>query len=259
MFPQMLNPALPVMLDRRFRAALLHALDREEMAASIMAGWAGVAHTQVTPAMSEYEQVQDAVTRYEFDPRRTTQLLEELGYRRGQGGVWQDATGQRLAFQNWATSGDPPNRVRGMLVASDYWKQAGIDVEPFLAPPGMDRGERAVFPAMLTRGGGGDYRSLHTYFHSTQAPVAENRYAGSNTSRIMDLELDRLLGRFFTSVPRSERVQALREMARYHTENVYWMGYYYNPQFTLLSNRLRDVTPSSFVSKAFNAHLWDIR
>jgi len=258
MFPQMLSPALPVIIDRRFRAALLHALDREEMAATIMADWSGVSHTQVTPAMAEFEQVQDAVVRYEYDPRKTAQLLEELGYRRGPTGIWQDAAGQPLAFQNWATSGDPTNRVRGMLVASDYWKRAGFDVEPYRAPPGMDRAERAQFPAFLTRGGGGDYRSLHTYFHSSMAPVSENRFAGSNTARIMDAELDRLLGRFFSTVPRNERTQALRAMVRYHTERVYWMGYYYNPQFTLMSKRLRDITPSSFVSKAFNAHLWDI-
>ncbi len=258
MFPQMLSPALPAILDRRFRAALLHALDREEMAATIMAGWAGVSHTQATPSMAEFDQIQDAAVRYEYDPRKTVQLLEEMGFRRGAGGGWEDASGQRIAFQNWATNGDPASRVRGMLVASDYWKQAGLDVEPFLAPPGMDRGDRAQFPALLTRGGGGDYRSLYTYFHSSLAPTASNRFAGTNTSRLMDPALDQLIGRFFSTVPRTERTQALRTMVRYHTENVYWMGYYYNPQFTLVSNRLRGVTPSSFISKGFNAHLWDV-
>ena len=257
MFPQLLDPALPVITDRRFRAALLHALDREEMAQAIMAGWSGVAHTQVTPALPEYEQIQDSVVRYEFDLRKSAQLIEELGYRRGASGLWEDASGQRIVFQNWASAQDPQERVRGMLTATDYWKRFGLEVEPYLTPPGIDAPTRAQFPAFSTRGGGGDYSALMRYFHSTFAPTPENRFAGTNPSRVMDPELDRLLDAFFNAIPRSERTQALRSVVRYQTEQVLWMGYYYNPQLTLLSNKLREVTPSSYAAKAFNAHLWE--
>ncbi len=257
-FPQLLNPTLPVIKDHRFRQALLHAMDREEMAATIIAGWAGVAHTEVTPALPEFDRIQGAVVRYEYDPRKTAQLLEEIGYQRGASGAWQDASGQLISFQNWAATGDSPERVRGMLATTDYWKRVGLDVEPFFTPPGMDRAAAIQFPAFVTKGGGGDYLSLTRYFHSSFAPTAENRFSGINPSRVMDPELDRRLEGFFSSIPTDARTRALSEVVRYESEQALWMGYYYNPQLTLVSNRLRDVTPSSYASKGFNAHLWNV-
>jgi len=69
---------------------------------------------------------------------------------------------------------------------------------------------------------------------------------------------DALLERWYSTVPQQERTQALREVTRYQTENAIWMGYMYNPQLSMISNRLRDVAPSSYSNKTFDAHLWDI-
>jgi peptide/nickel transport system substrate-binding protein len=256
MYPQQVNPSLAALTDPRFRKALLHALDREGISETIMAGLAPVAHTNVPPALSEFDQIQNSIVRYEYDARKTGQLLEGMGYRRGSGGFWEDASGQRLTFEHRTSATGAGEVTRATVAATDYWRQAGLDAE-LLMFPRLDASVAAQYPGILTKATGGDVSALYRYFHSSFAPSAENRFTGANSARYTIPEHDALLDRWFTAVPRAERTQALAELVRYQTDNAIWMGYFYNPQVSWVSNRLRDVTPSSYVTKGFNAHLWD--
>ncbi len=255
MFPQQLNPSLPALRDPRFRKALLHALDREAMNQAIMGGLSAVSHTHAVPALPDFEQIQAAAVQYGYDPRRSAELLEEMGYRRGSG-VWEDATGRRVAFEHWSPAGGVQGR--SALVATDFWKVAGLDVQHVTLGPRIEASARAEHPGVLTSSAGGDYSAIWRYFHSSFSPVRENSYAGSNRGRFMLQQQDALLERWYSTVPQQERTQALREVTRYQTENAIWMGYMYNPQLSMISNRLRDVAPSSYSNKTFDAHLWDI-
>lgn len=61
-----------------------------------------------------------------------------------------------------------------------------------------------------------------------------------------------------TTIPPRERGQALAEVVRHETEQAVWMGVYYATYNTIISNRVKGVTPSTSPAKAFNAHLWEI-
>ena len=256
MFPQQLNPSLPALLDPRFRKALLYALDREGMNQAIMGGLGAVSHTHAVPALPDFEQIQGSAVRYGYDVRRSAELLEEAGYRRGAGGLWEDAAGHRVAFEHWAPTGGVQGR--SALVATDFWRAAGLSVEHVTLPATIEARRRAEQPGILTSSAGGDYSAIWRYFHSSFAPVAENRYTGSNRARYMLPEQDALLERWYSTVPLQERAQALQAVTRYQTENAIWMGYMYNPQLSLISNRLRDVAPSSYSNKTYDAHRWDL-
>jgi peptide/nickel transport system substrate-binding protein len=258
-FPQMLDPALPVVKDVRFRRAMLHAIDRQEMVETIMLGQSAISHTLVPPLRPEFEGIQSAIVRYDYDLRKTAQLLEELGYRKGQSGLYEDAAGQRLAFEHWGIQ-EEQERVRSTLVVADFWRKAGLDVEPFIVPAqqGRDREYTAKFPVFMVRGVPGSYSVFSSFFHSASAPTAENRYQGNNRARYMNPELDALLDRFYATIPPQERTQALRAVVRHLSDEAIWMGLFYAVYNTLISNRVKNRTPDSNRSKAYNSHLWDV-
>lgn len=258
MYPQQMNPSLPALKDPRFRKALLHTMDREEIVQTIMFGQAAVAHTNVPPALIEFEQIQSSIVRYEYDLRQAGQSLEALGFHRGSSGVWEDGSGQRVGFEHRVAGTASQEIQRGVIAATDYWQRAGLGVEQYQYPRGLEASVVADFPGVLTKATGGDVSALYRYFHSSFNPVAENRFSGAASARYVDPQLDALLDRWFTAVPRGERAQALGGLVRYQTENAIWMGYFYNPQISWLNNRLRNVTPTSYVTKGFNAHLWDL-
>lgn len=258
-FPQMLDPALPVVRDVQFRRALIHAIDRQEMIDTIMLGQGGISHTFVPSLWREYEDLQSALVKYEFDPRRSAQLLEGLGYRKGASGFYEDGAGQRLAFEHWGIQ-EEQERVRATLTVADYWQKLGLDVQPFLVPAqrGRDAEYTSQFPTFMVRGVPGDLATLRNFFHSSQIPTAENRFVGNNRARYATPELDRAIDRYFTTIPLRERTQALRDAVRIQSEQVTWMGLFYAVYNTMISNRLKDVTPASNRAKAYNAHLWQL-
>lgn len=84
----------PPFADVRVRRALIHALDRELYARTILDGLAPVTHGPIQPISWAYT---DRVPRYPFDPERARALLDEAGWRVGPGGIRQ-RDGRPLAF-----------------------------------------------------------------------------------------------------------------------------------------------------------------
>lgn len=259
-FPQMLTPALPVIHDIRFRRAMLHAIDRQEMVDTIMLSQGGVAHTVVPGLWREYEPIQDAIVRYEYDPRKAAQLLEEVGYHKGGAGIYEDSAGRRLAFEHWGIQ-EEQERVRATFVVTDFWKKLGLDVEPNIIPAARSRDRElgATFPAFMVRGVPGSYSVLESFYHGKNIPTAENGWRGNNRARYVSGELDAAIDRFSATIPFQPRVQVLKDVVRQQSEQAVWMGLFYAVYNTMVSNKLQGVTPGSNRAKAFNAHLWDVR
>jgi len=99
LYPQLLNPRPAVIAELPFRRALFHAIDRQAMADTLQGGVAPVAHSFLPPGQAEYREVEAQLPRYEYEPRRATQMIEALGYTRGADGALRDQTGQRLEIE----------------------------------------------------------------------------------------------------------------------------------------------------------------
>ncbi len=259
-YPQFINPNPPAFLNLQFRHAILMAIDREEMAETLVLGLGAPAHSIISPKDPEYPFIERQIERYPYDPRRAVEMIEALGYTRGTDGVFRDPAGVPQVFQAQGTTG--AMQERSMFATAEYLQRIGIVFEPdFIQPQARnDRARRSERPGVevqrQTNGVGNLYR-----FHSRETPLAENNYVGDNRSRYRNPELDAALERYFSTVPRMEQMQALGEVVHHMTDQLNVIPMVNDGDPVLISHRVRDVDvpQTGRASISANAQAWDVR
>lgn len=261
LYPQMLNPSPAVLLDARMRKALMHAMDRQEMADAFQAGLTPVAHGIINTNIPQYKELEPQVVRYEYDQRRAGQIIEGLGYTRGADGIFRDSAGTQLRVEI-RTTGEQEIQTKSMLSVQDYWQKAGVGTDTMVlgAQRRTDRAYRATrpgFEVLRTPDGRKGLRRAH----GSETPLPENNFSKSgNNARYMNPEFDALLDRYFATIPIPERNQVLGQIVRHQTDLVTVMGLFYGAEPTLISNRLTGAGPrgAQDSTNAWNAHEWDL-
>jgi peptide/nickel transport system substrate-binding protein len=259
MFPQFIEPHPAILADVRMRRALAHAVDRQEIVDTIQAGNSPVAYSFLNPNQGEYREIAAAIPKYEYDPRRATALLQEIGLSKGSDGLYREAGGPAVPIEVRTVPVDALSRA-GVAVAS-YWQRIGLDATAVQYPPqrGQDLEYVATFPAFFIRASRTD--NLRGY-HSSQTPLSSNafRVTPPNFSRYMNPELDELLDTYYRTVPRAERTAVLGQIARHISEQVTVVGLWYVTAPGAISSRMLNVGPQwpgSLIT--WNAHEWDTR
>jgi ABC-type transport system substrate-binding protein len=253
--PQFVNPTPPILADVRFRRALVHALNREELAA-LPGGLGMVPHSILDPLVPEYEPSQPAVVKYDYDLRRTAQLLEELGYSKDAEGFYRDAAGNKPVVE--ARTNTTAANQRAALFASDQWNRAGIASEllVFSTAQSTNLEFRRTFPAFEILGLTGG-RKIDRYL-SCGAGLPSNNYAGTcggnNRSNYMNPRLDDLINRFSSTIPWGPRMEAFNEAMHLVTDQVVVVGMAYTSDGNMVSNRLENVTQT-----VWNAEQWGLK
>ncbi len=261
-YPQFLNANPPIVNNVQFRRAMLHAINREEMASTLMAGLVPMAHSPFPPDSREYRATERYLTKYDYDPRRTSQLLEGLGYSRGSDGLLRDAQGQPLSLE-LRTTGHREIPVKSTFPVADAWGQLGVTVEPYIIPIQRvsDIETQATFPAfLLVRTGFGIDRVWS--FHSAEARVAEKNYNGRNNGRYMNPELDAIIDRYWVTIPWDTRMDVVGQILAQITDQVALLPLFYDMDIMLSSNRLLNADAALRVAgaaQAWNAYDWDVK
>jgi hypothetical protein len=95
--------------------------------------------------------------------------------------------------------------------------------------------------------------------HSNQIPVPENNYTGLNRARYRSGVLDALIERYTVTIPRDDRVDALRLVVRHITDQAVWLGLFYEIDPALVNNRVKNVGGRGMIAtQAWNANQWDV-
>src|SRR5205823_2556825 len=192
------------------------------------------------------KEIEPSIVRYEYDPRRAAQMVEALGYSKGSDGFFADAAGQRLVVPVQTTIRSEIN-PKMLLAVADYWKQIGVDVDPFFVPIQRisDRELRTTFPGFEVLGAGDIGISPENVrrYHSTSTPLPENRYTVTgNNPRYRNAELDSLIDRYVTTIPRPERLRLLAQIVHHLSDQIPSMGLFYVVDSTIFSKRLAGMT-----------------
>jgi ABC-type transport system substrate-binding protein len=149
-----------------------------------------------------------------------------------------------------------------MYASADDWQRLGIEVERHLVPPqrARDAEYRATFPAFDVKGQAGtiDYAPS---FHSQRIALPENSYRVSgNNSRYSNPEMDLAIERYFTTLPWEERMEWGRRIVQRVSEDVAWIGLYYEVAPVLIPNRAVNVAASRDEGIMLDViHQWDLK
>jgi peptide/nickel transport system substrate-binding protein len=261
-FPQFINPTPAALRNVEFRRAMLHAINRQEMVETLVFGLTSVGHTFVAPSEPEYRAVESSIVRYDYDPRRSAELLEGLGYRKGGDGIYRDGGGQRLSFEIRTSQGDD-RQEKAMYATADDWQRLGVEVERTLVPPqrATDAEYRSTFPAFDLKGQAGTFDYTPS-FHSSRVSLTENNFRVSgNNARYANPQLDALIDRYYVTIPLEERLRVAGQIVHHISDQVAWMGLYYSVTPLLVSNRLLNVSQAKAAraSTLSSVHEWDVK
>ena len=252
MYPQFLNPTPPQMTDVRFRRALLQAINRQEMndAAPVQIG---IAHTYIGPDWREFSEIDPVTMKYPFDLQRSAQLMQEAGFRRGSDGAYQDSTGNRLSVEIRAPRTDI--NLKSSYAVQSYWRQAGIGSEVAEIPPQRtnEREYRSSFPGVELIRPGAQVDSF-TSIRSNNIPTAASNWAGGNRQRFASPELDAIIERYLTTIPTTQRMEALKDAVRFTSDQLLWLGVIFDAPVRFTANRLKNVP----AGVGWQSHEWEV-
>ncbi len=260
-YPQHLNPQPALVSNPEFRRALLHAIDRQAMADTLMYGLVQVTDSPLDPNSREYKATEASLVRHPHDPRRAVQILEGLGLVRGADGMLRDSSGQQIPVEiRGAATRDI--HVKGLFPIVDYWHKVGLAAEPNVisAQQASDLQDQATFKAFqLVRQ---DYHlNRLVSYHSSEARLPERNFTGSNNGRYMNPELDALIDRYQVTVPWDERMQVAGQILNHITAQLVALPLFYDMEVSLTSDRLLNATPltQGGTSQVWNGQEWDVR
>lgn len=253
--PQHLNPRPAIVSNPQFKRALMHAIDRQQMADTLQGGLVGVIHSPLPPGDHTYADVEARVVRYEYDPGKAVSVIEGLGYRRAADGVFRDAAGERLAVQ--ITSTELDIYVKTALAAQDFWKSIGVDTEYVSIPRARttDLEYRASYPGFTSTNSGYGFTSISNYV-TAELRTAANGFRGRNIPGYATPQLDALIDRYYTTIPMTPRKQVLGDIIHVMTDQLVSMPMIGQGTGHTIAHRLVNVTAAGSTRDAIN---WDVR
>jgi peptide/nickel transport system substrate-binding protein len=242
----------PPFADVRVRRALIHALDRELYARTILDGLAPVTHGPIQPVSWAFN---DQVTRYAYDPARARTLLDEAGWTPGTNGI-RRRDGRPLAFTLITQAGFAVRESIAQAIERQL-RDVGVDVTVELHDGTAISALwfEGRFDAMLHWWQMPSDPELTTFFASDRTPPA-----GRNINYYRNDELTRLLYESDRTVDRGQRRQLLRQAQAILADAV--------PEIPLYTVTKLDAIPASLQSFKgnptntgifWNVHEWQIK
>src|SRR5262249_29871980 len=154
-------------------------------------GLLDVANSYVFPGSSGWDVIDARTTKYLFDPARATELLAELGWRKGSDGLLHNERGANFDLPFSPTAGNQEREALQTVIAG-IWRTAGFDVHIQNVPLSVQGSESYDFSTTDLSGVATDFESNRAridgrYLKSPQNPRGSNVWGYSNP------EVDRLL------------------------------------------------------------------
>ena len=193
--------------------------------------------------------------RQNYDPRQSAQLLEGLGYTKGADGLLRDGAVQRLNLEIRSVTAETQQKLT--LATVDFWRQIGVDAEPYVIPLQLARDpeQYATFPGAMIVRNPAHLRGLVGLL-SNRSPLPENRFTGNNYGRYRSEAFDAIISNLVVTIPVTERMQILGQAVHHMSEQLNVIGLVFNPDPILIANRLQNIPT---IRPTWNSHEWDVK
>jgi peptide/nickel transport system substrate-binding protein len=219
--------------DRRFRAAFLHAVDREFLVKAINFGWGKVAHSPIPSTAPYYDD--KVLTKYAYDPARARALLDEMGLKPKLGGV-------RHRFGLMLTPDGGGAWTRGAQYVKQALGEVGLDV--FL--------EATDWPTQSRRSGNWEFDcDCNSYGEYGDPAIGTSRFfLTSNIRKGVPLtnlqgysnpEVDRLFPQAAVAISREEAQACYSRLQQILTRDVAMLWLYERKPPLFHNKRLKNV------------------
>lgn len=245
-------------LDLRVRRALVHAMDRQEIADGLLDGQGTVAHSLMSPYLQYFPEIDRAVVKYPFDLRRTEELMAEAGFSKGGDGIYTSAMEGRFAPEVRVNAAGQ-NEAEGTVLAANL-RRAGMDSSLFVIPQAMasDAQFRATFPTLTGTGNILSPEPPIESFRASQIPTPDNRWRGNNRVGWNNPEFERLAAAYDTTLDRDENHRLVVQIMRLMTEELPDVPLYYNLAVMAHVAELHGPLVSTSTDGAvWNIHEWE--
>jgi peptide/nickel transport system substrate-binding protein len=249
----------PAIFDVKVRQAIAMCFDRFSLVEDLLLG-----KTEVATSFWHNTPWQDPdLEPWPYDPEQANALLDEAGWVDSNGDGVRDKDGEELVLVHGTTTREV--RADTQAVAQQQLAECGIKLEitgyssdVFFGSYGeggpcptgeLDICEWSANPAYPDPDSS---RWLCSEVPSDEFPD------GNNDQHLCDETLDGLFKLQATQIDFAERQQTLWEISRYMTENVIWLGVWYDPDIWAVSGRLENVRISGG-NPFFSINEWDLK
>lgn len=248
--------------DVKVRQALAHAVDKENIAKSILGEYGNVSD-DIFPS-SHWSHNPDLPV-YDYDPAKAESLLEEAGYEKNSKGIYEK-DGKPLTFTFEVPTGTK-EREQSAVLLKQMWEKVGVVAEirsldfptlvTKLLPQDENGGQREVTAEdysayILGFGIEADPDEYRSYFGSSYQPPNGYNFVGYS-----DPEVDELLEKQSQELDFDKRQQYIWEASKILAEDEIWIPLYEQNSPHVANKRVQGFAPD-FRGATFNAKDWSV-
>ena len=258
--PQFRDPRLAEILDVRLRRGLLHAIDRQAMVDTLLAGVVPVSDTFIPPHDAKWQWVSDVTARYPYDQRQAHELLAQVGWRRAGDGSYLNAGGERVTVPLATSAGEQSEQEQAIIAAS--WRGLGLDVEQQVRTTAEARENRlnSIFPGFSASALPLTFENTTMRLHSSSCP-SEPRWAGPNHGCYRNADMDRMADALQIAIDPAQQRQLYRDLVKWQTEELPAYPLYFNVQALIFREGITGVRGDTVPRTAptWNVAEWDVK
>lgn len=238
---------------------MAHAVDKEPINEVAYAGQSLLSDSPIAPTSQMGRAVDQAITKYPFDLRRSEALMAEAGMTRGSDGTYTSPSEGRFTSEI-KTNAASDNELEMSALASG-WRQAGFDVRDSVlaAALAQDNEARSTYTGIFSNNTGtGEAAMLARVSSAISRP--DNRWAGGNRGGYSNPEYDRLAAAYTTELQREQRICLMVDMGKILADDVPAINLFFRTQpwvHTAALTGPRMVAPESNMS--WRIHEWEFR
>jgi len=181
----------------------------------------------VPPASAKKSAIDATVTKYPFDPRRSEELMNQVGFTRGADGTFASpATGR---FVSEIKTNNGTDNVAEMTILASGWRQAGFEMQDAVLPVALaqDAEARGAFPGLFSANGNLEGA---INFKSVVFPGTANRFTNESRGGYASAEYTRLNDALSVALDPTERTRLMVDMSRLFSEDLPAISLFFNAQ-----------------------------
>jgi peptide/nickel transport system substrate-binding protein len=255
--------------DVKVRQAIAYAINRKDIVDKVLFGKSVPMDTYLTPSnwasmmnptMIQKYGTKFPLTKYEYNPDKAKQLLDQAGWTVGADGI-RAKGGTKLAFR-WMTTAANQQRAAVTQVVKENLRAVGIDATLEYIPaqqyfaddgPVYHRTGDIVQFAWVQ----GDDPGSYGLFHSSQIPQESNNFSGQNIPGWRNAKADELIAAANATISQAEREPLYAEHQQLWSQEVPQIALFVRPNIAGAKSALKNFLPSGTnTPPTWNAQEW---